>query len=154
MAVTAQQIYDSLVKMLEERDWKFRRFDEDLVVSAIIGTQDLPVEFTVRVNESSEALMFRSVLPIKFPENKRVEGAVATCVASYGLPKGCFEYDISDGEIAFRFASSYVDTVLSDDLMEKMILYSAGVIDRYNDNFFALAKGFMTLDDFISKENE
>ncbi len=154
MEISAKKIYDALVNMLNERDWNFRQDDEKLMIQAVISTDDLPVDFIMRVVEGRDVVQFRSVLPIKMPEDKRVEGAIAVSVANYGMINGSFDYDINDGEIVFRLTTSFTGTMLSDDLLEKMILIGSGTIDRYNDKFFMLAKGMMTLQQFIEKENE
>ncbi len=149
----AREVYNSLVNMLNTRDWNFSQDDEELVVNARINGEDLPIDFIIRVIDKSEVIQFRSSLPIKMPEDKRVEGAIAVSVANYGMINGSFDYDIRDGELVFRLTTSYTGSTLSDDLLEKMIYISAGTIDRYNDRFFMLAKGKMTLDEFISADN-
>ena len=87
------------------------------------------------------------------PEDKRQDGAIAVCAANYGLVDGSFDYDIGDGEIRFRLASSYRDSDLGPDLFEYMIMVAASMVDNYNDKLFMLAKGMMTVQQFIEKEN-
>ena len=86
-------------------------------------------------------------------EDKRVDGAIAVCVANNGLNDGCFDYDVRDGEIRFRLTSSYRESTLGAALFEYMIMVSISAIDRYNDKFFMIAKGNMTFQRFIEREN-
>lgn len=149
----AKEVFDSLVKMLDERDWKYEKHEEDLLIKATIRGEDLPVTFIVLVNAKSEVVQFISSLPFNMPEDKRVDGAIAVCKANYGLINGSFDYDLSDGEIRFRLTTSYRNSILSDDLLEYMIMVSASTVDNYNDKFFMLAKGMMTVQQFIEQDN-
>lgn len=149
----AKQVFNTLVQMLDTRDWHYEKFEDDLVIKSGIKGEDLPIEFIMLVNPKQEIVQFRSRLPFNMPEDKRIDGAIAVCVANYGLRDGSFDYDISDGEITFRLTSSYRESVLGEDLFEYMIYVSAGTIDNYNDKFFMIAKGMLTIQQFMEQEN-
>jgi len=149
----AKQVYASLVNMLETRNWKFEKFEDDLVIRSGIKGDDLPIEFIMFVKPKNQVVQFISKLPFNMPEDKRVEGAIAVSVANYGLVDGSFDYDISDGEIRYRLTSSYRESILSDDLFEYMIMCAASTVDEYNDRFFMLAKGMIDVEKFIAFEN-
>lgn len=151
--IRAKGVYDKLVKMLETRDWNFTKHEEDLVISSGIKTDDFPVEFVMVVNPNNEVVQFLSKLPFSIAEDKRMDGAIAVCVANYGLCDGSFDYNISNGDIVFRLTTSYAgDTLLSDDLFEYMIMVAAGTVDDYNDKFYLLSKGMISLQQFIEQE--
>ena len=149
----AKQVYNTLIKMLDERDWKYEKHEEDLLIKSGIKGDDLPIEFIVFVKPKNQVVQFLSRLPFNMPEDKRVDGALAVCVANYGLIDGSFDYDLSDGEIRYRLTSSYRESTLGEDLFEYMIMVAASTVDEYNDKFFMLAKGMMSVEDFIAKEN-
>ena len=149
----AKEIFDALVDMLDTRDWKYDKFEEDLVIKSGIKGEDLPIEFIVVVKPKNQVVQLLSRLPFQIPEEKRVDAAIAICVANNGLVDGSFDYDISDGDITFRLTTSYRESTLGADLFEYMILVSAGTIDDYNDKFFMIAKDMMTVQQFIEKEN-
>ena len=149
----AKKVFDSLVKMLDERDWNYEKHEDELLIRSIIKGEDLPIEFLMVVKPKNQLVQFLSKLPFSFPDDKRVDGAIAICVANYGLIDGSFDYDINDGEIIFRLNSSYRESVLGPDLFEYMIMVSASTIDNYNDKFFMLAKGMMTIQQFLEQEN-
>lgn len=148
----AKETFDILCKMLDNREWKYDKFEEDLVIKSGVKGDDFPIEFIVRVNPVSEIVSFLSWLPFKTEEAKRVDMALAVCVANYGLVDGSFDYDISDGSILFRLTSSYRNTVLSEDLLEYMIYIAAGTVDKYNDKFFMIAKNMLTVQQFMESE--
>ena len=149
----AKEIFDALVDMLDTRGWKYDKFEEDLVIKSGIKGEDLPIEFIVVVKPKNQVVQLLSRLPFEIPEEKRVDAAIAICVANNGLVDGSFDYDISDGQITFRLTSSYRESTLGADLFEYMILVSAGTIDDYNDKFFMIAKNMMSVQQFIEKEN-
>ena len=149
----AKEVFDVLVRMLDTRDWKYEKHEEKLLIKSGIKGDDLPVEFIVVVKPRNEVVQFISMLPFNMPEDKRVDGAIAVCAANYGLVDGSFDYDLRDGEIIFRMTSSYRDSKLSEDLFEYMIMVAASTVDQYNDKFFMLAKGMMSVQQFLEQEN-
>lgn len=149
----AQRVYKSIINMLDERDWKYERHDEDLLIKSGIKGEDLPIEFILFVDADRELIRLLSKLPFSIPDDKKVDTAVAVCAANNCMINGCFDYDMDDGDITFRLVSSYKSgSVLSDDLLEYMILVSASTIDKYNDKFFMLAKGMLTAEQFLKQE--
>ncbi len=148
----AREVYNTLVKTLREKDWKFQPIDEDMVIRSSVTGEDLPVEFIMRVREDKEIVEFYSKLPCHMPDGKRVDGAIAVCVANYGMIQGCFDYDISDGEIRFRMTNSFHEGTLNGDLMYQMLMIGASTVDAYNDKFFMLAKGMLTVQQFIEQD--
>ena len=150
--VSARKIYELLVSTLNEKKLNFAQDDDEMTVNATVTTEDLPIQFVMRVMEDRDVLQFHSVLPIKFPEDKRVEGAVVTQIANYGMINGSFDYDIRDGEVAFRMSTSFTETMLSSELIWKMLGVSCSTIDAYNDRFFMVAKNMMTVEQFIKAD--
>ena len=148
----AKEVFGALVNMLDTRDWKYEKFEEDLVIKAGIKGEDLPIEFIVVVKPKNEVVQLLSRLPFTIPEEKRVDAAIAVCVVNDSLVDGSFDYDITEGNITFRLTSSYRESELGADLFEYMILVSAGTIDDYNDKFFMLGKNMMSVQDFFNKE--
>ena len=149
----AQEVFNTLVHMLDTRGWKYEKHEEELLIKSGIKGEDLPVEFIVVVNPRNEVVQFLSSLPFNMPDEKRVDGAIAVCIANYGLVDGSFDYDLRDGEIRYRLTSSYRESTLGEDLFEYMIMVAASTVDKYNDKFFMIAKGMMTVTQFMEQEN-
>ena len=148
----AKEVYDVLISMLENRNWKYEAHEEHLLIKSGIQGDDLPVSFIVVVNPRNQVVQFISAMPFKMPEEKRVDAAIAVCAANYGLVDGSFDYDLRDGEIRFRLTSSYRESTLSEDLFEYMILVSASTVDKYNDKFFMLSKGMIGVEKFLEED--
>ena len=150
--VKARAVYNTLIEMLDSRDWKYEKHEDKLLIKSGIQGDDLPVEYIMLVNPRNEVVQFLSSLPFKMPEDKRVDGALAVCVANYGLVDGSFDYDLTDGEIRYRLTSSYRESELSPELFEYMMMVAASTVDNYNDRFFMLSKGMITIQQFIEQE--
>ncbi len=149
----AKSVYNTLIKMLDSIDWKYEKVEDKLMIKSRVTGDDLPIDFHVMVRPEKEVVQFISILPTEMPEDKRIDGALAVCVANYGLCDGSFDYDISDGQILFRLTSSYRESVLGEELFKYMIMVAAGTVDRYNDKFFMLSKNLITLQQFIESES-
>ena len=150
----AVEVYGTLCSMLDNINWKYDKIEEKLMIKSGVKGEDLPIDFIVVVKPRNQVVQFISSMPFNMPEDKRVEGALAVCTANYGLVDGSFDYDLSDGQIIFRLTSSYRDSLLSEALFEYMVMVSASTIDKYNDLFFMLAKGMITLEQFMEKDGE
>lgn len=148
----AWQIYSTLIQMLDGKKWKYERYDDELIIKSTVVGDDLPIDFTVAVRPENQVIQFISKLPFNICEEKRVDGAIAVSVANYGLVDGSFDYDIRDGEIRFRLTCSYRDSQIGVELLEYVILCAATTVDRYNDRFFMLTKGMLTLQQFIEQD--
>ena len=150
----ANEVYNTLTTMLDARDWNYKKDEEKLLIKSGIKGDDLPVEFFIVVKPDNEVVQFISILPFNMPEDKRVDGAIAVSIANYGLIEGSFDYDVMDGEISFRLTTSYRGgSTISDDLLESMIYIASSTVDQYNDKFFMIAKGMMTIEQLIETDN-
>ena len=150
----ARQVYNTIISTLTNLNWKYAPHDEDLTIHSGAKGDDLPIEFILKVRPQQEVVQFISKLPFDFPEDKRLEGALAICAANYRLVDGCFDYNIANGEILFRLTSSYRQSILGEDLFEYMVMVSASTIDEYNDKFFMVAKDMMSIHQFIEQESK
>ncbi len=146
----AKLTFNTICQMLDDQKWKYERIDEKLIIQSGVQGDDLPIKFTIKVNPKNQIVALYSIMPFNVPEDKRVELALAIHAANYPMVDGSFDYDIKDGSIIFRLTSSFKESVLSKDLFEYMLMVSVVTIDEYNDKFFAVSKGLMTLEQFIS----
>ena len=149
MMAKAKSVLDGVCKMLDAQELKYDRDDEKMFVFLQATGEDLPMKFFFIVKPDVQELTLYSPMGFKIPEDKRIDTAVAVCVANYGFRIGSFDYDITDGEIRFRIAQSFMDGSLSENLLETIFLITANTVDRYNDRFMSLGKGLIDLQKFI-----
>lgn len=146
----ALTVYHDLCAALERRQWKFERHDEDLVVTFSVRGEDIPMDFVFAVDEKRQLLRVFSKLPLTVPEDKLMDLAIATCAASSVLVDGSFDYDITTGAIVFRLTASFRQSRIGDGLFQYLIDCSCDIVDTFNDKFFALGKGLISVNDFIA----
>ncbi len=151
MNARAKDLYERMCSFLEKKGWKFTREDEKLLIHFSTAGEDLPMFFVLRIDPERELIRLTSPLPFQFSEDKRIDGAIATCFASYGLADGSFDYDIMDGSVSFRMTASFRNSRVGEELINYMIICSGFTVDKYNDQFLAINKGFLSISDFISK---
>ncbi len=149
----AKEVYASLVRMLDSINWSYDKDEENLVIKSGVNGDDLPVEFIVVVNPKNEVVQFISQLPFNAPEDKRIDLAIAVNVANWGLCDGSFDYNVQDGRIVFRMTSSYRESVLGQELFKYLIMVAASTVDKYNDKFFMISKGMLSIQQFIQQES-
>ena len=149
----AQQVYETLCKALDRRGWKYGKDEEKLLVHFGVRGDDIPMNFIIYVDAERQLVRLMSPLPFKMSEEKRMEGAIATCAATYGMADGSFDYDLSNGEIVFRMTASIRESQLGEGLFQYMMSCACAMADKYNDQFLALDKGIMSIADFLAKKS-
>ncbi len=148
----AQIVYKTLCDMMDERELHYEKTPEKLSVHFIMSGDDIPMDVVAVIDAERELIRMFSVLPFAFSEEKRAEGAIATCQANYKLVDGSFDYDIRDGRIIFRMTSSYVQSLISKELLAYMIACLCWTVDEYNDKFLMIDKGMLSIEDFFKMD--
>lgn len=151
-AARARKVYRDLCAALDRRKWHYKTDESKLVVAFGVNGEDIPMDFIIVVDEKRQLIRCSSPLPFKFSENKRMEGAIVTCIASNGLADGSFDYDLATGQIAFRLTATFRDSDIGDSLFQYLIECACAVVDCYNDRFLDVNNGKMSLDQFIQAE--
>lgn len=150
----AQKVYQMFKDHLTRNNFHYESFDDKLLIKLTVQGEDLPQPTFIHVLADRDVVQVISPIPSKIPDDKRVDGAVAVAVANYGMVNGSFDYDMSDGEVRFRVTQSYKGIELSDDLVGYILRICFFTTDKYNDRFFMLGKGMLTLEQFIEKEGQ
>lgn len=148
----ANAVYSTILSVLDGRNWKYDQKEGERVIFLKLNGDDLPMDFVIRVLEEQQVISIISFMPTSMPEDKRVEGAIATAIITNKLADGSFDFDISDGTIMFRITSSFRSSLIGETLIKYMIDVSSATVDEYNDKFFMLAKGVLSLEDFMKAE--
>ena len=151
----AKEVYGILCAMMDANNWNYQKDEENLAIFTGFSGDDLSMQFKVSIDAKRQLVYLISGLPFKMCEEKRVEGAVATCEINYELADGSFDYNVLDGTIGFRMTSSYRESLIGTELMQYMIDCACYTVDKYNDKLEALNDGKMTLGELLTwiKEN-
>lgn len=134
---------------MDAKKWRYDKHEEDNAIHFTVVGEDIPMEFVAHVDTERQLVRLISQLPFKFAQDKRLEGAIVTSSANYAIVDGCFQYDITDGEILFKLTSSYRDSLISNETIEYMVSCSLSVVDEFNDKFLMVSKGVLSIEDFL-----
>lgn len=148
----AKEIYQTMCDAIDNRKWNYTKVEDELLVHFGVNGEDIPMQFILFVDAERQLIRLLSPLPFNMCEAKRLDGAIAACVASYGMVDGSFDYDLSNGRISFRMTASFLDSQIGENLLQYMISCSCFSVDKYNERFLALDKGMISITDFIGQE--
>lgn len=148
----AETVFQTLCEALDDRNWKYDKVPEKFLVHFGVRGDDIPMDFIVYIDPEKELIRMLSEMPFVFGEERRLEGAIATCQATYKLVDGSFDYDFKTGKILFRMTSSFRGSLISKELIEYMIACSCVTVDEYNDKFLMIGKGLLSIEDFLKQD--
>ena len=147
-------VYQTICSALEARKWKYDKDESELVIHFSVSGNSLPMKFVILTDAGRQMIRVMVPLQQKFCEEKRLDGAIATCAANYGMVDGGFDYDLSDGQVIFRATASFRESIIGEGLVDYLISLSCAMVDKYSAEFFALDKGYLSLEDFINKASK
>lgn len=145
----AKEAYETLCNTLDEMELKYEKDEDKLIIHFGLAGDDIPMRFIILTDVDRQLIRLMSFMPFKMDETKRVEGALITSYANYKLADGSFDYNLGDGSIIFRMTSSFRESLIGAELFKYMISCAAYSVDKYNDQFFMVSKGMLSVDDFV-----
>lgn len=144
----AERNYQRLCQTLEKMQWKFTRHDDRReIVTSAIGA-DLTIALRFYVNAERQLMYVKSPMPYQIAESAREVVGKAVNMANFAMLNGCFEYDEAEGYLAFRMVIPFDRCELNEEICKYLILLTCQMVDKYNDKFFSLSKGEITLEQF------
>ena len=143
--------YVALCDALDERNWTYEKVEDELLVHFTLNGDDLPMQFLIFIDSDRQLVRLLSPMTSEMSEEKRMDGAIAVCHASYVLSEGSFDYDLSNGRITYRMTYAFLDNEVNTEVILYLVDFAGAVVDRYNDKFLALNKGYITLEKFLEE---
>jgi hypothetical protein len=142
----AKLAFATLCRTLEKNDWRYKKDEEALSIECGAQGEDLPMEFSVRVDADRMLVMLLSHMPFKIAEDKRLDVAIAVSAINNALVDGCFDYDVATGNMFFRMTNSIIESSLGEEVFAYMLFCSCQTIDEYNDKLLMVAKGILPIE--------
>ena len=149
---SAEIVYNTLCEMLDDRQWKYEKAPDKSIVHFIVSGDDIPMEFVVNIDAERQLVRMLSQLPFTFNEERRVQGAIATCQATFRLADGSFDYDFKTGRVLFRMTSSFRGSLISKELLAYMVDCACCTVDAYNDKFLLIERGLLDIEDLFNRD--
>ena len=150
----ARKAFATMCATLDARDWKYSKeeINGNPVIRLGVNGEDIPMDLVIIVDVERTVIRVLSPMPFKFPEDKRVAGAIACCIVSNGFADGSMDYDLSDGSVTYRMTASYRGSEIGQQLCDYLLGCSLAMVDRYNDRLMMLAKGLIDLETFLKDD--
>ena len=150
LTARAKKVYADLCAALDNRNWKYRKREDDLVVTFGVNGDDIPMDFVLAVDADRQLIRLFSRFPFNVEADHRMDLAIATCSANYKLADGSFDYDLTNGQITFRLTASFRESTIGEGLFNYMIDCSCHTVDKYNDKVLRVANGTVSIGDFLA----
>lgn len=148
----AKDVFQRICNMLDAKNWHYDKEEEMNAIHFAVTGEILPMQVIVFVDAERQLVRVMSPLECKFPENRRLDGALAICHVNYLLADGNFDYDYTDGTVMFKCTTSFLDSLISVEALEYMVNLVLCTVDSYNGRLMSLAKGEITIDKFKSNK--
>ena len=146
----AKLVYETLCQCLDSMGWTYDRNDGELTVYTGAAGRDIPIELNLRVDPIRHLVTVLSKIPVEQNNATAVDLSVTVSAINNHLVDGSFDYNMTD-VLVFRLTSSYLDSLLSEDLFQYMICIACRTVDDYNKILSLVSKGEMTFEDVIKK---
>lgn len=150
----AEKAYETFCEMLDEMEWSYDRDDENLTIKTGANGDDLPLDIKVTFNVKLQICTIFSSLPFKSPDEDTVVTAVAICATNYNMVDGSFDFDLANGNIAFRITTPFRNSVIDKEAYKYLLMICCTTVDKYNDKLLALTKHHISLDEYIDFTKE
>lgn len=150
--LAARETFMTLCKTLEDHDWHYEKEEQSLSIECGAQGDDLPMKISIKVDADRSLVILLSHMPFVIQEDKRLDAAIAVSAINNCLVDGCFDYDIASGHMFYRMTNSFLESKISEEVFSYMLFCSCHTIDEYNDKFLMLAKGMISIEQFLSSE--
>ena len=147
----AKALFGTLCQALDEMQWHYDRDDENLVIETSARGDSLTIKLRMRINADRSVMYLKSPLPFNVKENKRDLLAKAICYANYQMLNGSFEYDQSDGYVAFKVVVPFMDSLIGKSVCNYMIMLSCRMVDTFCEQFLMLSNGEIDYEQFCQR---
>ena len=145
-------VYDMIVNILEERKWRYEKFDDQLSVDFMITGKDLMMHFIIVVDEERRLVRLMSPFTFRPSKDNSLNLCVATTVINHAMGTGCFTYDPIKNQLMYKIATSVIHGDFGAGLFDFLIDFACEMVDAFNDKLFAVSLGYLGLDDIMSRD--
>lgn len=138
--MNADRNYEVARQTCMNNHWRFNEDDEHHVLKMGFNVKTKFGHIDVIIHAKEHGIITYGILPIRGDKETEANLIKYIAMANYGLVDGCFEYDVSDGEIRYKsFVPGYAD--LTEDAVERSVGVTVKMVDRYGNGLGKLAWG-------------
>ena len=144
----AKILFGTLCQTLDNMQWHYNKEEDKFIIRTSAVGEDLSMKLFMKIDEDRQVMYLKSPMPFEVPADTRDKLMRAIIIANYSMLNGSFEFDLSDGYLAFKMVVPYMESIVSEKVCHYMITLSCSMTDKFNDKFKALVDGTMTLVEF------
>ncbi len=134
-------IFANICRFLDEDDWHYRVLQDNAIIKFGVQGEHADFQCFADVKAERNICLLYVVAPNRVPQSRRQAVAEFVARANYGLILGCFELDMEDGEVRYRYGVDVEDSELSPAMAKNMIYSAISTMDRYYQGLMAVAYG-------------
>jgi len=142
-------VIDSVANVMQEDGFNFDQNPNSGAISLRIPGRVGILDVSIFVNENMNVLLLFVSSFYRVQPDRRGEIAELITRANYGLNIGCFELDMSDGEIRFRMSSFLDEVNITDSFIRRIIGVAATIYDHYLPEIMLVDFGEIDIDEAI-----
>ncbi len=147
----AREVYAVICQALDELKTPYTKSQNEFSAQLNLTGRNRSVNANIRVDYENELVTLVSLLPIKIPNDRYFEGAVAINAVNFIVQDGGFAYNIENGEVAFRLNCSYNSREITKELVVYILTCSFTTVDAVNDKLNKLVTSETELETFVSQ---
>lgn len=147
------KIADEIEQFLKADEWNFEPADEDGLIRFRVSLKCKFQKCNVTIQVRKNAYMILCTLPLTADEDSRERVMEFVTRANYGLILGCFEMDLSDGEVRYKTAQfcGDEDVLISHEIIKETLYVGLSMLERYGTALLEVMMGMTEPDDAIKK---
>lgn len=150
------KIAETIEDFLRKDDWKFEETDENGIIRFGVSLKCKFRRCNVAIQVRNTCFMVLATLPLTADEESRPNVLEFMDRANYGLIRGGFEMDMSDGEIRYR-TSQYCgdeDVLISHETVKDTLYVTLSMIERYGTALLEVMMGNLSPSEAIERSEQ
>ena len=139
--IDTERIEATLVRIREwlgRNDWSFDEAEEGSYLRTGVQGKNSRFRVVLGVRGDGPTFLCFSLYDFSVPPARRLACADLLNRVNYTSLLGCFEMDVEDGELRFRVTFPLDESEISDSQIERSLVVSAMMADRYYPAFMSL----------------
>ena len=150
------KIAETIEDFLRKDDWKFEETDENGIIRFGVSLKCKFRRCNVAIQVRNTCFMVLATLPLTADEESRPNVLEFMDRANYGLIRGGFEMDMSDGEIRYR-TSQYCgdeDVLISHETVKDTLYVTLSMVERYGTALLEVMMGNLSPSEAIERSEQ
>ena len=98
----AKSLYKTLCQTLDNMKWHYTKEEDKFVIRTSAVGDDLSMKLYMKIDAERQVMYLKSPMPFDIPAYVREKLSTAVIMANYSMLNGSFEFDLSDGYLAFK----------------------------------------------------